>query len=76
MAKELAALPVDVSVAVPVAIKLVDSLALPGGNITGISHITVELSAKRMEMLKESISNLSRVALLVNPNDRLMTLAL
>jgi putative tryptophan/tyrosine transport system substrate-binding protein len=57
----------------PVAIKLVDSLALPGGNITGTSHITVELSAKRLEMLKEAISNLSRVALLVNPNDRLMT---
>jgi putative tryptophan/tyrosine transport system substrate-binding protein len=57
----------------PVAIKLVNSLARPGGNITGTSHITAELSAKRLEMLKEAISNLSRVALLVNPNDKLMT---
>jgi putative tryptophan/tyrosine transport system substrate-binding protein len=57
----------------PVAIKLVDSLAKPGGNITGTSHITVELSAKRLEMLKAAISNLSRVALLVNPNDLVMS---
>jgi putative tryptophan/tyrosine transport system substrate-binding protein len=57
----------------PVAIKLVESLAKPGGNITGTSHITAELSAKRLEMLKVAIGNLSRVALLVNPNDTLMS---
>ena len=57
----------------PVAIKLVGSLANPGGNVTGTSHITVELSAKRLELLKATISNLYRVALLVNPNDLVMT---
>jgi putative tryptophan/tyrosine transport system substrate-binding protein len=63
---------VFVVVADPVAIKLVDNLSKPGGNITGFSHVTVELSGKRLEMLNEAISDLSRVALLVNPSDNLM----
>jgi putative tryptophan/tyrosine transport system substrate-binding protein len=53
----------------PVGSKLVDSLARPGGNITGLTHIAVELSAKRLEFLKEIIPRLSRAALLVNAND-------
>jgi putative tryptophan/tyrosine transport system substrate-binding protein len=57
----------------PVAAGLVSSLSRPGGNITGTSHITVELSAKRLQMLKEAIPTLSRVALLVNPTDQLMS---
>jgi putative tryptophan/tyrosine transport system substrate-binding protein len=53
----------------PVGSKLVTSLARPGGNITGFSTIAVDLAAKRLEMLKEALPNLSRVAILVNPND-------
>jgi putative ABC transport system substrate-binding protein len=57
----------------PIGSKLVSSLARPGGNITGLTHITVEMTAKRLEILKEAIGDLSRVALLVNPNDELMS---
>jgi putative ABC transport system substrate-binding protein len=48
----------------PVGTGLVASLARPGGNITGISTIAAELSAKRIELLRELIPGLSRVALL------------
>jgi putative tryptophan/tyrosine transport system substrate-binding protein len=48
----------------PVAAKLVDSLARPGGNITGLTNLNRDLSAKRLELLKEMIPNLSRVAVL------------
>ena len=93
MAAELAALKVDVLVAVsrlsaiaaqrattsipivfvvvpdPVGTKLVGSLARPGGNITGLTNIAVELSAKRLALFKDALPHLSRVALLVNAND-------
>jgi putative ABC transport system substrate-binding protein len=52
----------------PVASNLVDGLARPGGNVTGLSNFAVQLSAKRIEYLKEAIPALSRVALLINPN--------
>jgi putative tryptophan/tyrosine transport system substrate-binding protein len=48
----------------PVAAGFVDSLARPGGNITGITTFSTELSGKRLELLKEIIPNLSRVAVL------------
>jgi len=48
----------------PVGSGLVSSLARPGGNITGLSTFSAELSAKRLELLKESIPKLSRVAVL------------
>jgi putative ABC transport system substrate-binding protein len=51
----------------PVAIGLVESLARPGGNITGLSQMVVELSGKRLELLKEIVPKLSRVAVLWNP---------
>jgi putative ABC transport system substrate-binding protein len=51
----------------PVALGLVDSLARPGGNLTGFTTITEELSGKRLELLKETVANLSRVALLWSP---------
>jgi putative ABC transport system substrate-binding protein len=94
MAAELAALKVDVLVAVsrpsavaaqratttipivfvvvpdPVGTKLVNSLARPGGNITGLTHIAVELSAKRLACFKEAFPRASRAALLVNANDQ------
>jgi putative tryptophan/tyrosine transport system substrate-binding protein len=47
---------------------LVDSLARPGGNITGISDLTHDLSRKRLELLKETVPKLSRVAVLWNPD--------
>jgi putative tryptophan/tyrosine transport system substrate-binding protein len=53
----------------PVAAGLVDSLARPGGNITGYSDIGTELAGKRLELLKETIPTLSRVAVLWNPEN-------
>jgi putative ABC transport system substrate-binding protein len=53
----------------PVAIGLVNSLARPGGNITGVTNIAPVLAGKRLELLKETIAKLSRVALLWNPKD-------
>ncbi len=54
----------------PVGTGFVASLARPGGNITGLTSISPELSAKRMELLKEVIPGLSRVAIMWNPDVR------
>jgi putative tryptophan/tyrosine transport system substrate-binding protein len=51
----------------PVAAGLVDSLARPGGNITGITNIAAVLSGKRLELLKETIPKLSSIAVLWDP---------
>jgi ABC-type uncharacterized transport system substrate-binding protein len=51
----------------PVGAGLVDSLPHPGGNITGFTNISPVLSGKRLELLKETIPKLSRVAVLWNP---------
>jgi len=53
----------------PVAAGLVDNLARPGGNLTGVTHIAPELSGKRLELLKETIPKLSRVAVLWHPGN-------
>ncbi len=53
----------------PVAIGLVESLARPGGNVTGLSPMTSELGGKRLELLKEMLPKLSRVAVLWNPQN-------
>jgi putative ABC transport system substrate-binding protein len=53
----------------PVASKLVDSLARPGRNITGVSQIALDLIAKRLQLLKEAVAGLSSVAVLVNQGD-------
>jgi len=52
----------------PLGSKLVDNLARPGANVTGLSNFAVQLSAKRLEYLKEAVPGLSRFALLINPN--------
>jgi len=50
----------------PVAFGLVTSLARPGGNVTGLTAQIPELSAKRLDLVRETVSNLSRVAVLWN----------
>ena len=50
----------------PVATGLIDSLARPGGNITGISTLSQELISKRLELLYEVVPRLSRVGILLN----------
>jgi putative tryptophan/tyrosine transport system substrate-binding protein len=53
----------------PVTAGLVDSLARPGGNVTGFTTIGSVLAGKRLELLKETDPNLSRVAVLWNSDD-------
>jgi putative tryptophan/tyrosine transport system substrate-binding protein len=69
--KNATAIPiVMVALGDPVGTKLVDSLSRPGGNITGMSQMTSGLAAKRLELLKEAVPELSRVlvlAYLVDP---------
>ena len=50
----------------PVATGIIDSLARPSGNITGLSRLTQELSGKRLELLKEAVPTISRVGVLWN----------
>jgi putative ABC transport system substrate-binding protein len=97
LAEELAALKVDVIVAVtrpgavaaqsvtetipivfvsvpnPVGSKLVDSLSRPGKNITGLSNMALDVTAKRLELLKDMVPSITRAALLVNPSDATFT---
>lgn len=58
----------------PVSTGLIASLARPGGNITGTSAQETELSAKRMQLLKEAVPKATRIAVLWNANDRAMSL--
>ena len=59
----------------PVAEGLVENLARPGGNITGLSQMVQELGGKRLELLKELVPTLSRVAVLWNPQNPFSTLS-
>jgi putative ABC transport system substrate-binding protein len=58
----------------PVGTGLVASLARPGGNLTGISDVSAEVTPKRMELLKQVAPNLRRVAMLWNADDLGMSL--
>ena len=53
----------------PVRAGLVESLARPGGNVTGLTALNTELGGKRLELLKEAVPKLSRVAVLYDPGD-------
>jgi putative ABC transport system substrate-binding protein len=53
----------------PVTLGLVESLARPGGNVTGFAQIAAQLAGKRLELLKETIPKLSRVAVLWDPQN-------
>ena len=51
----------------PVEAGLVESLARPGGNVTGVTNLAGELGGKRLELLKEAVPKLARVAVLYDP---------
>jgi len=53
----------------PVAEGLVASLARPGGNLTGVAFIAIELTSKRLELLTDLVPHAPTIALLVNPNN-------
>jgi putative ABC transport system substrate-binding protein len=59
---------VMVNVTDPVGLGLVGSLARPGGNLTGLSNLAPELAGKRLEMLKATVPQLARVAVLGDPS--------
>jgi putative tryptophan/tyrosine transport system substrate-binding protein len=63
-----ATMPIVFAVAAdPVALGLVTSLAQPGGNATGNSYFVPELAAKRLELVKEAVPNLTQAGILFNP---------
>jgi putative ABC transport system substrate-binding protein len=51
----------------PIGAGLVKSLGHPGGNVTGLTYYATELTAKRLELLREAVPNLSKVGVLANP---------
>jgi putative ABC transport system substrate-binding protein len=53
----------------PLGAGLIESLARPGGNLTGLSIMAIDLSGKRLGLLKEAVPNLARVALLLDPRE-------
>jgi ABC-type uncharacterized transport system substrate-binding protein len=57
----------------PVKHGLVASLARPGGNLTGVNLLSTELTAKRLELLREMLPRASRIAVLVNPANTVNT---
>ena len=58
----------------PVGAGIVEGLGRPGGNVTGLTEVSTELSAKRLQLLKEAVPAIARVAVLWNAADRAMNL--
>lgn len=67
---------VMVGVSDPVASRLVSSLSHPGGNVTGTSGMFSEAAGKRLELLKEAVPGIQRVAVIWNPTNRVFQLQL
>src|SRR4029077_5254713 len=59
----------------PVRLGLVSNLNLPGGNITGVTNLVVEVAPKRLELLHELVPTAGVMALLVTPADRALAQA-
>jgi len=69
--KETGKIPmVFVQVSDPVRIGLVESIARPGGNVTGIANLRAELTAKRLELFKETVPSLRRVLVTYDPREK------
>jgi putative ABC transport system substrate-binding protein len=66
-------IPIVLTTGDPVTWGLADSLAKPGGNVTGLSVLLADLSGKRVEILKETFPKLTRLATLWNPTERVAT---
>jgi putative tryptophan/tyrosine transport system substrate-binding protein len=58
------------NVADPLGSGFVASLARPGGNVTGLTSVTYDLSGKRLELIKETLPRIGRIAVLYDPSDR------
>ena len=69
--KEAPAIPLVMAAVDPVGTGLVKSLAVPGGNATGLTAIAPDLEGKRLELLKEIVPKLERVSILWNPSNPL-----
>jgi putative ABC transport system substrate-binding protein len=62
-------IPIVTAIGDPVGTGLVAGLARPGGNVTGLSNMTPQLAGKRLELLRETVPALTRVAVLWNPGN-------
>jgi putative tryptophan/tyrosine transport system substrate-binding protein len=62
-------IPIIVIMGDPIGVGAVTSLARPGGNVTGLSTMNVELEEKRLELLKDLVPRLARVAVVMNPTN-------
>jgi len=69
-------IPIVITSSDPVGAGLVTSLAHPGGNTTGVSHLSPELSGKRLQLLREVGGSITSVAVLIDPDDPPALLAL
>ena len=58
----------------PVGLGLVTNLARPGGNVTGLSNMSGDLAGKRLELLKEAVPRVKRVAVMMHPDDPIVPL--
>src|SRR6516162_11731926 len=67
--QETSDIPIIFEAGDPVASGLVESLARPGGNVTGLSQQQTDTAGKRLELLREVVPRLRRLAILVNPDN-------